>query len=77
MYLIGVILGSTELNILIILLFVTTNEIEYWFMPYRIRTYDQMVTGSVPIRYKFLVENKGWESGPGRNRTCPEVADNG
>jgi len=45
-------------------------------MPYRIRTYDQMVTGSVPIRYAILVENEGWESGPGRNRTC-DLADNG
>jgi len=35
-----------------------------------------MVTGSVPVRYKFLVENKGWESGPGRNRTC-DLADEG
>ena len=35
-----------------------------------------MVTGSVPVWYKFIVENKGWESGPGRNRTC-DMADNG
>ena len=53
--------------------------------PYKIRTYDQKVTGSAPIRYAVLVENKKWESGPGISERVisfhsshyPEVLDRG